>query len=119
MDLLFRFLRFLVVLAYRMAMRLATIFIRLLQPVVMRLLRLMGILVLASFTAAVVGPRQYVDRLGADWTRRFITSGLDRDRIDDLYTLCRLAVAARMVLGWIIAVLFTVLILRVVFGLHF
>ncbi len=119
MGLLFRFFRFLSLLTLRLASRLAVVLFHLLVPLVLRLLHLLWFLVAASFTATVIGPRQYVDRLGADWTGRLIASGLDRDHIDHLYTLCRLAVTARMVLGWVIAVLFTVFMLRLVFGIRF
>jgi hypothetical protein len=70
-----------------------------------------------SLTAIVIGPRQYVDRLAAEWTQRLLVLGGLRDHLDRLHQLCRFLAAIMVVLGWVVTTLLTVSILRVVFGI--
>jgi len=108
MNLLLPVLRFLVALLI--------VLIRLLLPVLLLGVRTLGGLVSMSFAATVNGPTEFIDRLAAEWTQRFIELGPPIDRLDQIFSFCRLTALSMIVLGWLISVLFTVEILRVVFG---
>ena len=89
----------------------------LLLPVLLFVLRALRDLVSISFAATVNGPAPFVDRLAGEWTQRLIELGAPLDRIDQIFSFCRLAARSIIVLGWLISIVFTVEILRVVFGI--
>ena len=117
MNLLLRFAQFLITVVFRLSVSLLAILFRLLLPVFLSLLSILRGLVFSSLTATVNGPGQYIDRLASEWTRQLLERGIPRDNIDQLYNLCHFLVAARIVLGWVIAALVTAGILRIVFEL--
>lgn len=118
MNLLGRFFRFLVVSAFRLALGLLTVLVRfVVLPLLLATLRMLRRLVWTSLTATVTGPGQYTERLASEWTRRLLALGIPRDNIDQLYNLCRLLAASQILLGWAIAALITLAILRIVFEL--
>ncbi len=90
--------------------------LRLFLPFLLALLRGVGALIYTSLTVAVIGPGLFIERLSSQWTRRLLEAGVSRDHIDQLHGLCRVLATALIALGWIITTLFTVAILRVVFG---
>ncbi len=90
--------------------------IRVLLPFLLAVLRIAGSLVFASLTAAAIGPRLFIERLSSQWTRWLLDQGVSREYLDQLYTICRIMAVSQIALGWIITTLFTVAILRVVFG---
>jgi hypothetical protein len=96
---------------------LATLFRLVLLPLLIVILRLLRDLVSLSFRATVNGPTRFIDRLAGEWTERFHGLVDDRSHIYEVYQLCRFMAAALIILGWIIATLFTVELLRVVFGI--
>jgi hypothetical protein len=117
MHLVTRGIRFLVVSAIRVLFSLSVILTRLiLLPLLLATIRLTGSLIFFSFSATVNGPRQFIDRLAGEWTQSFHETVHDRSHIHEIYQLCRILVIARMVLGWVVLIAFTVAILRVVFG---
>jgi hypothetical protein len=116
MNLLFRYIRFLTILTFRISVRLVAFIFHLLLPIVLRILGLLQALIHMSFTATVQGPAQYTDRLASQWTRRLLDSGADRANIDEIYRFCRFLVGALIVLGWVVSGSITVEILRIVFG---
>jgi len=118
MNLLGRFIRFLAVSAFRLTFALLTVIFRIIVlPFLLGTLRVLRSLVFSSLTATVNGPGQYTDRLASEWTRQLLELGISRDNIDQLYSLCHFLVASRILLGWGIAALITVGILRIVFEL--
>jgi hypothetical protein len=70
-----------------------------------------------SLSAIVTGPKEYTDRLAAEWTQQLLVIGGLRDHLDRLYGLCRFLATSLVVLGWVVTTLLTVSILRVVFGI--
>ena len=88
----------------------------LLLPVLLFVLRALRDLVSISFAATVNGPAPFADRLAGEWTQRLIELGAPLDRIDQIFRFCRLAARSIIVLGWLVSIVFTVEILRVVFG---
>ena len=115
MNLLLRFIRLLIVTAFKLTRSLLAVLVRfVLLPVLLATLRLLHGLVFTSLTATVTGPGLYIDRLASEWTLQILEMGVQRDDIDQIYRLCRFAVVSRIVLGWVVAILFTVAILRVV-----
>ena len=106
MNLLLRVIRFLAALL--------VVLIRLLLPFVLAVLRVLRDLVSISFAATVNDPRQFIDRLASEWTRRIIELVDGRDHIDQIFSFCRLMAGTMIVLGWLVSILFTVAILRVV-----
>ena len=118
MSLFLRLLRFLALSAFNLLIRLIAVLIRfILLPILQATLRVLLALIFTSFAATVNGPRQFIDRLASEWTFWFLSLGVDRGSIDQIYRLCRFLVASRLILGWSVATLFTVAILRVVFGI--
>ena len=97
-----------------------TLFVRLLLrlvlPIVSVLLGWLLSLVTTAFVATVNGPGQYSERLASEWTRQLLDLGVSRDHLDQTYILCRFLAASRIVLGWVVAALFTMVILRSIFG---
>ena len=117
MNLIMRFIRFLAVSAFNLLWRLIALFLQLiLLPILMAVLRVLFSLIFFSFSATVSGPMQYTDRIASEWTRRLLDIGGSRDHIDQIFVFCQLAVGSLVALGWVVTVLFTVEILRVVFG---
>ena len=117
MNLLFRFIRFLAVSAFKLALGLSTVLFRLIVlPFLLATLRVSGRLVFTSLTATVSHPRQFTDRLASQWTQQILELGIPRDNIDQIYSLCQFMAGSTIVLGWVIAALFTVGILSVVIG---
>ena len=115
MNLLVRLVRFLAVAAFKLLVRLIAVLVRLFLPVFFSLLRMLRGMVFTSLTATVNGPGQYTDRLASQWTQQILELGIPRDNIDQIYSLCYFLVAARILLGWLIAALITLVILRIVF----
>ena len=109
MNLLLLILRFLVALLIGL--------IQLLLPVLLIGVRTLGGLVSKSFAATVNGPTEFIDRLAAEWTQRLLELGAPLDRIDEIFSFCRFTARSIIVLGWLISILFTVAILRIVFGI--
>ena len=89
---------------------------RLLLPWILAALRFLINLVTGSLSATVQGPGRYTQWLASEWTRQLLDLGVSRDYLDQIYGLCRLLVVVRIVAGLAVATLFTVAILRVVFG---
>jgi hypothetical protein len=89
----------------------------LLLPVLLFVLRALCDLVSISFAATVNGPAPFVDRLAGEWTQRLVEMGAPPDRIDQIFRFCRLAARSIILLGWIVSIVFTVQLVRVVFGL--
>jgi hypothetical protein len=119
-NLIFRFIRFLVASAFKLAIRLGVAFVRfILLPFLQATLRVSGRLIFTSMVATVNGPTQFTDHLAADWTRRVLELGIPHENIDQIFALCRFLVGVSIVLGWVVSALFIVAILRVVFGLLF
>ena len=116
MNLLLRLVLFIVRLISRLLIRILVVLIRLLIPFILAILRILRALVALSLTAIVYGPRQFTELLALEWTRRLLDLGVSRDHLDRLYSLCRCLVFSTIVLGWVVTILFTVAILRVVFG---
>jgi hypothetical protein len=129
MNLIFRFIRFVVLSIFHLLIALisaifrflvlvviAGIFRFVLWPFLVAVFRLLRDLLFLSFRATVNGPTRFIDRLAGEWTQRIFALVDDREHIHEVYQLCRLLVGVLVVLGWIIATLFTVEILRVVFG---
>lgn len=118
MHLVMRGIRFLALSALAVLLRLARAVLQLvLLPILFWLLHLLWSIVSMSFTATINGPGQYVNNLAAEWTQRLLEVTGGREYIDQIFSLCRLLVGSTIVLGWIISIVFTVEILRVVFGL--
>jgi len=117
MNLLFRLLRFLTITIFNLLLSLiALVFTLAVLPILIWVVRMLRGLVFLSFTATVNGPGEYTNQLASEWTRGFIERGFDRNRIDEIYSLCRFAAGSVIVLGWVVSILFTVTVLRVVFG---
>jgi hypothetical protein len=117
MNLLFRPLRFLAVSIFNFLLSLfIVILMHLLLPVVLVVFRAVSGLIAISFAATVNDPRQFADRLASEWTRRILASGGDLNRIDQIYGFCRFMAGTTIVLGWVLSIVFTVTVLRVVFG---
>jgi hypothetical protein len=89
---------------------------RLLLPWLLAAIRWLFWLMRFSLTATVNGPRQFVDRLASEWTRRVLVLGVPPIHIDNAFRLCRFCAASLVVLGWVATILFTGFILRIVFG---
>jgi len=117
MALLGRMIWFIVRMILKLIGRLLQLLFSLLIPVLSVLLRWSFRLMSLSLTATVHGPRQFTERLASEWTQRLLELGVSHDHLDQLYTLCRFLAASMIVLGWVVAALFTVAILRVVFGI--
>ena len=118
MNMLGRFIRFLAVSAFRLALGLLTMLFHIVVlPLLLAALRMLRRLVLTSLTATAIGPGQYTDRLASEWTRQLLALGIPRDNIDQLYSLSRVLAVSQILLGWAIAALITLAILRIVFEL--
>lgn len=119
MNLLWRFLRWLARLVFDVLFTLASVLLQLIiLPALLLVLRACRDLIFFSFRATVFGPARFIDRLAGEWTARFHQVVEDREHIDEVFLLCRLAAGSLVILGWLLTLLFTVEILRVVFG-HF
>lgn len=117
MNLLFRLLRFLARLIFIFFFHLIAAFTEfILLPMFLTTLRLMLTLMSFSFSATVNGPRQFIDRQAGEWTRQLIDLDDSREHINRIYSLCRLMAGTIIVLGWIVAGIFTVIFLRVYFA---
>ena len=103
---LLRILLYLLVLLFRF----------LVVPLLTLVVRLLRSLVSLSLTATVHGPRGFIDRLAGEWTERIVELTENRRHIAEIFQLCRVLVGTLVVLGWVVATIFTVSILRVVFG---
>src|SRR5215212_6271176 len=88
----------------------------LLLPVLLFVFRALRDLVSISFSATVNGPAPFTDRLAGEWTQRLIELGAPLDRVDQIFWFCQLMVRSIIVLGWLLSIVFTVQIPRVVFG---
>ena len=116
MNLFFGFLRFIARWVITLTIRLLIEILRLLLPLLLRVIRWLFALMRFSLTATVNNPRQFIDRLASEWTRWVLTLGVSPIHIDNAYRFCRFFAASLVVLGWIATILFTVFILRIVFG---
>jgi hypothetical protein len=129
MNLLFRFIRFLVLSVSHLLIALisaifrflvfvviAAIFRFILWPFIVAAYRVFRDLIFLSFRAIVNGPTRFIDRLAGEWTQRIFTLVDDREHIHEVYQLCRFLVGGLIVLGWFVTGFFTMEILRVVFG---
>ena len=117
MNLLFRFIRFLLVSILQILVSLTITICRLLLlPPLLAVLRLGSALVFFSFRATINGPTRFIDRLAGEWTQRILDLVDDREHIYEVYQLCRLMAGGLIVLGWIVSTLFTVVIFRVIYG---
>jgi hypothetical protein len=101
---------------FNLLIRLIWLLLQLLLPIVFVILGWLINLMATSFMATVSGPRHYIDRLASEWTWRLIAWGIDRENLDATFRFCRFAAMFMIVTGWAIAALFTVVVLRVVFG---
>lgn len=119
MNLTVRIIRFLASMVFRLLLVLIATAIHMLMPVVLAVLRSLRGLTVMSMTAMVHGPAQYTNRLASQWTRRLIELGASREYIDEIYGLCRFTAMSMICAGWVVSVLFSVAILRVVFGIWF
>ncbi len=90
---------------------------RLLVPYLLAVLRFLVSLMTTSIAAAVHGPRQYTEWLASKWAWQLLESGVSRDYLDQIYSLCRVLVVSKIVMGLAFGILFTLAILRVVFGI--
>jgi hypothetical protein len=117
MNIILRFLSFLAHLAFQLLLSLVvTVFRLILLPVLLAVFLVLRDLISLSFAATVNGPVLYTDRLASEWTRRLLELGAPRDHIDPIFVFCQLAVGSLVVLGWVVTALFTVEMLRIVFG---
>ena len=116
MALLGRFVLFIARLTFNFLVWLFVRLLRLLLPVIRTLLVWLLRLVTTAIVASATGPREYIERMASEWTRRLITLGVSGDHLDSAYRLCHLLAASTIVLGWIIVLLFSVAVIRVVFG---
>lgn len=91
--------------------------LRMLLPYLLATLRLLVSLVSSSLSATVHGPRRYTQWHASKWTQRLLEAGVSREYLDQAYGLCQILVASKIVIGLVVAALFTVAILRVVYGL--
>ena len=119
MNLLARMVRFLALWAFRLLLAVIAAAIHLLAPIFLAVLRSLRNLVFMSMTATAHGPVQYSNRLASQWTRQLIEMGASREYIDQIYSLCRFTVMSMICSGWIVSGVFTMAILRVVFGIFF
>ena len=117
MNLLMRVIRFLTLLAFKLSLSLIAVLIRLLLPYLFATLRILRTLVFTSLTATVNGPGQYTERLASEWTGQLINLVGFHENIDQIYSLCRFIAGTMILLGWVVSILFTVAVLRIVFGL--
>lgn len=109
-------IRFFARLAFRLLLVLLGVLMQLLLPILLIILRILRDLVSTSLSATIHGPRQFIERLASEWTQNLLDSGVSRDHLDQLYGLCRFLAGSKIILGWVVAALFTVAILRIVFG---
>src|SRR5688572_9354475 len=129
MNLLFRFIRFLVLSVFQLLVVVMTTIFRflvlvvltavlrfVLWPVLVAIMRLIWSLLFFSLTATVNGPRRFIDRLAGEWTERIYEGSITRDHLNEVFQLCRFLVGTLIVLGWLVSGFFTYQILRVVFG---
>lgn len=117
MGLLARVLRLLAIVAFNLILGFTVAAFRLIVlPLLLVVLRLCGNLILFSFRATVNGPGRFINRLAGEWTERIHQVVDDRNHIYEVFLLCRFIAGALVVLGWLFTTLFTVAILRVVFG---
>jgi hypothetical protein len=121
MNLIFRSMRFLVLLIFRWLFGLVTAIFRfvllpVLLTVFLTVFRVIRDLVSLSFRASVNGHTRFIDRLAGEWTERFHELVDDRSHIYEVFQICRFLVGALIFLGWMLTGFFTVTILRVVFG---
>lgn len=129
MNLLFRFIRSVILsitqllvfavtatLRFLIIVVITALFRFVLWPFLTAVLRLFHALVALSLSAVVTGPTRFIDRLAGEWTVRIVTVVDNRDHISELYQICRFTVGALIVLGWSATGFFTFQILRIVFG---
>ena len=96
---------------------LGVIFRVLLLPILVAVFWLIRSLMFFSITATVNGPRQFIDRRAGEWTERIYEGSTAREHLSEVFQLCRILVGAIIVLGWVVAGLFTYTMLRVYFAL--
>ena len=101
----------------RILLTLSVVVIGLFLPIIFTVVRSLRDLVSLSFGATVYGPTRFIDRLAGEWTELFHRQVDDRDHIQEVFQLCRILAGATIVLGWVIAGFFTVIVLRIVFGI--
>lgn len=121
MNLLGRLIRFVARMVFVWLFRLLTVILRLLLrflilPIVLFILRSIRRLIAMFISATVNGPSQFIDKLAKQWTLRLRNRGIANEDLDFAYRLCRFLAFVAVLTGWVVTVLFTVAILRVVFG---
>jgi hypothetical protein len=109
-------LRFVARLVFRLFIGLVGFLLSLALPIILAILHLLQTLMFTSISAIVHGPGLFIERIASRWTLRLLSLGVSRDYLDQLYGLCRFFATSEIVLGWVITALFSVAILRVVFG---
>ncbi|HJZ06118.1 MAG TPA: hypothetical protein VJ327_09795 [Patescibacteria group bacterium] len=90
--------------------RLLVLFLRLLQHIVAILIGLLFNLMRLSLQATIIGPKQFVERRAADWTRQLLMTGMSNDHFDIAHRVSRIIVGGMVVMGWVLIVAGTVLI---------
>jgi hypothetical protein len=114
----FRIIGFLVLTVLELLVFLSRVTLQvLLLPLLVAVLWLIRSLLFFSITATVSGPRQFIDRRAGEWTERIYEGSATRDHLGEVFQLCRILVGAIIVLGWVVAGLFTYSLIRVYFGL--
>jgi hypothetical protein len=91
--------------------------LRLLLPATLVVLGWLFSLLTTALVATVNGPRQSVESMASDWTRRLIAFGVSREHLDIAYRLCRFLATLVILLGWLLAAFFAVAFGRIVFGI--
>ncbi|OGO37333.1 MAG: hypothetical protein A2W35_02560 [Chloroflexi bacterium RBG_16_57_11] len=117
MNFLFRFVLFLVRSFLLILVKLLFVLFWLLRPFVLAAVRSLGVLLSMSLAALVHGPGQFTERIAGEWTRTILNLGVSSEHLDRIYKLCRFLAGSMIVLGWAVAVLISLAILRIVFGI--
>ena len=116
MTLLRRMLWLVVRLALKGLVWIFAILARLMISSFLAVFRFLLNLVTTSFYALVHGPKRYMEWLAGKWAQKLLENGVSRDYIDQIYGLCQALAFTKIALGLVVAALFTVAILRIVFG---
>jgi hypothetical protein len=105
----------------RLILSMLTILLHLLFRLLLRVLRLLldgsFSLVTTALLATVSGPTQSIERMASEWTQRLLAFGVSPEHLYVAYRICRFLAALVIVLGWLVAALFTLVVIRVVSGI--
>ena len=91
--------------------------LRFLLPILLALLRFLMSQVATSLSALVYGPRRYVKGLSSKWTVQLLDRGVSREYLDQVNGLCIFLATSKILIGLLIAGVFLVAVLRVVYGI--